>query len=93
MFEDPPAKWDDLPEWLRGEIKGPLEVEPGEFVGMLDELTETEASPCLEASTTSLTAVWQPGYLRKRPLDFACPPRNGFACLAAPPPAAPAYYD
>ena len=34
MFEDPPANWDELPEWLRGEIRGPLEVEPGEFVGI-----------------------------------------------------------
>ncbi len=34
MFEEPPAKWDALPEWFRKQMKRPLEVEPGEFVGV-----------------------------------------------------------
>ena len=34
--EEPPKKWEDLPEWLRNEMKGPLEVQPGEFVTLDD---------------------------------------------------------
>ena len=34
--EESPKKWDDLPEWLRNEMKGPLELQPGEFVTLDD---------------------------------------------------------
>jgi hypothetical protein len=34
--EEPPKKWENLPEWLRNEMKTPLEVQPGEFVALDD---------------------------------------------------------
>ncbi len=41
MFEEPPAKWDDLPEWLREDERlrqdeWPLDLEPGEVVEVED---------------------------------------------------------
>jgi len=50
MREEPPDKWDDLPEWVRQGLKSPWEVEPGEFVAIKGSegggVGESEAVAC-----------------------------------------------